>query len=360
MSTGAGLVMPAQANVTTRIKDIVSVEGIRENMLVGYGMVVGLNGTGDNLKNSLFTQKQLEDFLTRLGVNIKGTNSLKTKNIAAVTVTASLPAFARQGGHIDIKVSTMGDAKSLEGGTLLATTLLGADGKVYAVAQGSVTIGGFEVHDTSGTKVSKGVPTNGFIANGAIVENEVDFDFNSLKSVNLSLRNPDVKTSKQIADVINKEMQQSVAFSRDPGTVNVALPESYQGKIMSLMDRIETLPITPDQVARIVVDEASGTIVMGEDVKIDTVAVAQGNLIIKVEDLDSYDYLGPFPEKLRKQRTVTATEPHGTEMALMDRGATLKDLVKGLNSLGLAPRDLITILQTIKASGALQADIEVR
>ena len=352
------------AHAEARIKDIVNFEGIRPNMLMGYGLVVGLNGTGDKLNNNAFTEQSLIAFLERQGVNTRGT-SLKSKNVAAVTVTALLPPFARNGSPLDVTVSAMGDAKDLTGGTLLATSLYGADGEVYAVAQGSVSIGGFKATSPKGeTTITKGVPTSGYVANGALVEKEIDFKLNSMAQLKMSLRNPDVTTAQQISDVINAHVGPGLATVSDPGTVVLNIPALYQNNVTQLLADIEKLPVETDQVARIVIDEASGTIVMGENVRIDTVAVAQGNLVVKVESQKQVSQPNPFaPEGAQTaevvQTNVTVEEPE-RQLAVLQHGATLKDLVAGLNALGVGPRDLITILQTIKAAGALQADIHTR
>lgn len=347
-----------------RIKDIVAFQGIRENVLMGYGLVVGLNGTGDKLKDNKFTEQSLVAFLERQGVNTRGTE-LKSKNVAAVTVTARLPAFARSGGTLDINISAMGDAKSLLGGTLLATPLYGADGNVYAVAQGPVTIGGYTASGNSGSTVTKGVPTNGFIANGAIIEREVGFVLNDLSTLRMGLRNPDISTAHSIARAINRQIGPSTARVEDPGTVLMDVPSSYKGDVVGLLADVEKLNVATDQPAKIVIDEATGTIVMGENVRIDTVAVAQGNLVVKVEETPQVSQPNPFApagaETVVVPRTdIKVEENNSSKMAMLSGAATLKDLVKGLNSLGVGPRDMITILQTIKAAGALQADIETR
>jgi flagellar P-ring protein precursor FlgI len=352
---------PLPAHATSRIKDIVSVEGVRENQLVGYGLVVGLNGTGDNLNNAPFTQKGLIDFLERLGVNTRGSN-LKTKNIAAVTVTAALPAFARSGSNIDVTVSTLGDAKSLQGGTLLATPLLGADGEVYAVGQGSVTIGGFQAVG-KGTTVNKGVSTNGFIANGAIVEKEIDFDLNAMNSIKLALRNPDMSTSVQIAETINNKMHSDMARATDPGTVSITVPAGQKNNVVGLLSTIEKIDVETDQTAKVVIDEASGTIVIGENVRIDTVAIAQGNLTITIKEDPQVSQPGPLSGGSTvavPNTTIKVDEQKGNRMVTMERGTTLKELVAGLNALGVGPRDMITILQTIKSAGALQAELQIK
>lgn len=359
-----GFVMAATPAHAARVKDVVAFEGVRDNMLMGYGLVVGLNGTGDKLQNNAFTEQSLIAFLERQGVNTRGLQ-LKSKNVAAVTITARLPAFARAGSTMDVNISAMGDAKSLLGGTLLATPLQGADGNVYGVAQGPVTVGGFEASGQSGTAITKGVPTNGFISNGALVEREIDFRLNDLPTVRLALRNPDVTTAHSIARAINLQVGPGTSKVEDPGTVVVMVPAAYNGDVTGLLADIETLDVKTDQPARIVVDEATGTIVMGENVRISTVAVAQGNLVVKVEETPQVSQPNPFaPEGaqtlLVPRSDVTVDEEAGNQIAVLQEGATLRDLVAGLNALGVGPRDLITILQTIKAAGALQADIETR
>ncbi len=355
--------VPAQA-ATTRLKDILAFEGIRDNILVGYGLVVGLNGTGDKLQNNAFTQQSLIAFLERQGVNTRGTN-LKTKNVAAVTVTATLPPFARTGSRIDVSLSTLGDAKSLLGGTLLATPLLGADGEVYAVAQGAVTIGGFEAGGDSGSSVTKGVPTSGFVSSGAIVEREIEFALNKMESLKLALRNPDLTTATNVAEVINARIGPGSAEVLDPGTVTLSVPPTYEKNVAYLLADIEQLQVDTDQVARVVVDEASGTVVMGENVRIDQVAVAQGNLIVRVDETPQVSQPGPFApegaETVVVPRTeISVDENSDAKLSMVSTGTSLRDMVIGLNALGVGPRDLITILQTIKAAGALQAEIEVR
>lgn len=348
----------------SRIKDVTNVEGVRENILIGYGLVVGLNGTGDKLNNNAFTQTSLQSFLERVGVNIKGIQ-LKTKNVAAVTVTATLPAFARQGGKMDVRVSAMGDATSLQGGVLLATPLMGADGEVYAVGQGPISIGGFTASGASGSSVTKSIPTTGTIANGGIVEKETGFELNQLASLALSLKNPDISTAMQIQSAINEKLKGNFASATDPGTVKVNVPDQYKPQVAMLISDIEQLQIEPDQVAKIVIDETSGTIVMGENVRIDTVAVAQGNLTVRIEEEPQVSQPGAFAPvgattEVVPRSTITVDEGSENRMVVLKKGANLRDLVNGLNALGVGPRDLITILQNIKAAGALQADIQVR
>ncbi|NBX03156.1 MAG: flagellar basal body P-ring protein FlgI [Alphaproteobacteria bacterium] len=349
---------PAQAEA--RIKDIVTFEGVRENMLMGYGLVVGLKGTGDKLKNNDFTQQSLIAFLERQGVNTRGTE-LKSKNVAAVTVTAKLPPFARNGSHVDVSVSALGDASDLTGGTLLASPLYGADGSVYAVAQGALSVGGFKAEGAS-TTVTKGVPTAGVVANGAIVEKEINFALNDMPEIKMALRNPDMTTAQRIYETIAANMGPGVAAIADPGTIVITIPVVYHNNVTKLLAEIEQLKVETDQIAKIVIDEASGTIVMGENVRIDKVAVAQGNLVVRVEEDTSISQPAPFsPDGAETvattKTTITVDDSPGKQMATLSPGATLKDLVAGLNALGVGPRDLITILQTIKAAGALQADI---
>lgn len=355
------LAMPMAASAQMRIKDLVEVEGVRGNQLLGYGLVVGLNGTGDRLQNSPFTQQSLEGMLERLGVNITGLN-VKTRNVAAVMVTATLPPFPRQGTRLDVSISTMGDAKSLSGGNLIATPLMGADGKIYAVAQGPVATAGYAVEGAAAS-VTKGVPTSGRIANGAIVEREVEFDLDSLARVRLTLRNPDFSTANRIALAVNQTLGGGTARATDPATVDIAVPANYQGDVAGLMTRIETLPIKPDQVARVVIDEQSGTIVMGENVRISTVAIAQGNLTVRVTETPQVSQPAPFATQ-GQTTTVPRTqiqvdEGEGQRVNVLEGGASLRDLVNGLNKLGATPRDIITMLQAIKAAGALHAELEV-
>ena len=349
------------ANAASRVKDIVDVEGVRDNLLVGYGLVVGLNGTGDTLRNAPFTQQSLIAMLERLGVNTRGTQ-LKTDNVAAVMVTASLPAFSTQGTHIDITVSALGDATNLQGGVLLVTPLMGADGQVYAVAQGSVATGGFAAQG-EGASVVRGVPTNGRIANGAIVEREIDFKLADLKTLRLSLRNPDLTTAVRVADAINSYLGNNTATADNPTTVQLVVPASYAGNVVNLLTDIEQLRVEPDLPARVVIDEGSGIIVMGQDVRVSKVAIAQGNLTISVTETPQVSQHAPFYENgqtvVVPRTSVAVDEEKGRKLALVDGSISLKELVDGLNALGVNPRDMISILQAIKAAGALQAEIEV-
>lgn len=345
---------------TTRIKDIVDIEGVRDNMLVGYGLVVGLNGTGDSLNNSPFTQQSLTAMLERLGVNVKGQN-LNTGNVAAVMVTATLPPFANQGSRIDITASTLGDAESLQGGTLLVTPLMGADGEVYAVAQGSIAVSGYSAQGQSATFV-RNIPTSGRIAEGAIVEREIDFNMDSYNEVRLALRNPDFTTARRISRAINGFMSADVASAENSGSVKLTKPSGFKGSIVDLITDIEQLPIQPDQVARVVIDERSGVIVMGSDVKISTVAIAQGSLTIRITETPQVSQANPFSAQgqtvVVPRTDIDVNTGEDVRLGILETGVTLQDLVTGLNKLGVEPRDTITILQAIKAAGALQADIQ--
>jgi flagellar P-ring protein FlgI len=353
----SGMVQPAHA--ASRIKDLANVEGVRQNQLIGYGLVVGLNGTGDTINNSPFTKQSLTAMLERLGVNIRG-QTLRTGNVAAVMVTANLPAFSTQGTRIDVTVSALGDAKSLQGGVLLVTPLLGADGNVYAVGQGSLAIGGFQAGGEAAS-VTRGVPTVGRIANGAIIEREIEFALNRMSQVRLALRNADLTTAKRIAAAINDYLGTPTAQPLDPSTVELTVPPQYKGNVVALLTEIEQLQIEPDMPAKIIIDERSGIIVMGRDVRVSTVAVAQGNLTVTISESPQVSQPAPFSRGRTRTvpRTRVGVQEDGRKLAVVDEGVSLQQLVDGLNALGVGPRDLIAILQAIKASGAIQADIEV-
>jgi flagellar P-ring protein precursor FlgI len=352
----AGQIGPTAA----RIKDLIDIEGVRENQLIGYGLVVGLNGTGDSLNASPFTRQSLQAMLERLGVNTRGA-TLRTKNVAAVMVTASLPPFGTQGTRIDVTVSAMGDATSLQGGTLLVTPLLGADGEVYAVGQGPVAVIGFAAQGEA-AKVVRGVPTTGRISNGAVVEREIEFALAGMSTVRLALRNPDLTTARRIAGAINTLMGEAVSEPLDPATVQLSIPDSYRSNIVRLLTEIEQLRVQPDNIAKVVIDDSSGIIVMGRDVRVSTVAVAQGNLTVTISEEPIVSQPEPFSDGATvvvPRTTVQVDDENHRQLAVVKQGVTLQELVDGLNSLGIGPRDLIGILQAIKASGALQADIEV-
>ncbi|MDE2465107.1 MAG: flagellar basal body P-ring protein FlgI [Alphaproteobacteria bacterium] len=353
--------LPVEAFAYSRIKDLVSVEGVRDNMLIGYGLVVGLNGTGDMLRNAPFTQQSLQTMLERLGVNTRG-EIMQTKNVAAVMVTANLPPFASQGTRIDISVGAMGDAKSLQGGTLLVTPLYGADGNIYAVAQGPVTVSGFSARGKAAS-VTQNVPTAGRIPNGAIVERQTNFKLDDEHSLKLSLHNPDLTTAVRIAQAIDRFIGQDVAIATDPANVKLTIPASYPNGVVGMLDDIDQLRVTPDQSAKVVIDEKTGVIVMGSDVRISTVAIAQGNLTIRVTETPQVSQPAPF-SKTGTTTVVPRTQLQistgkGNKMMVLNQGVSLQKLVDGLNALGVGPRDIISILQAIKAAGALQAQIKV-
>ncbi len=351
------LALPARADV--RIKDIADVEGVRDNQLVGYGLVVGLNGTGDRLDSAVFTRQSLIGMLERLGVNTRDQETkLQTKNVAAVMVTANLPAFARSGSRIDVSVSALGDARDLAGGTLLVTPLLGADGEVYAVSQGALSTSAVSARG-AGASVTRGVPTSAKIANGATVEREIPFQLGSRSNLRLGLRNPDLTTARRMADVINRVLGGG-ARATDPRTVSITL--SGRDPVDALA-RIEDLRVEPDTSATVIIDEASGIVVMGDNVRISTVAIAQGNLTIRITE----DPKVSQPESFSNGRTVVTPNTNiqidtqaDRKLGILRGGVTLRDLVGSLNSLGVSPRDMISILQSIKAAGALQADLQLR
>ncbi len=350
---------PAVAQ-SVRIKDITDVEGVRDNQLVGYGLVVGLAGTGDRLRTAIFTRQSLIGMLERLGVNTRDNEArLDTRNVAAVMVTANLPAFARPGSRIDIAVSALGDATNLQGGTLVVTPLLGADGEVYAVAQGAVATGAVAARGTAGS-IQRGVPTSARIASGAIVEREIPYSLAGRPSIRLSLRNPDLTTARRVAAAINGSTGTTTAIATDPRTVALAMGARDP---VGFLAQIEQLRVEPDQVARVVIEEASGTIVMGANVRVSTVAIAQGNLTIRITETPQVSQPPPLSggETREVPRTsIEVDDQSERRVGLLRGGVSLQELVRGLNALGVGPRDLITILQSVKAAGALQAEMELR
>ena len=353
MMAGAGA-----ADAQSRIKDIASVEGVRSNQLVGYGLVVGLNGTGDSLRNAPFTRQSLEGMTERLGVNIRGANA-NTKNTAAVLVTAELPPFSTPGARIDVGVASLGDAKSLLGGTLIVTSLQGADGQVYAVAQGSVQTGSVSGSGGSGSSVTRGVPTAGRIASGATVEAETGFNLDGMAEVRLTLRNPDFTTAQRVAAAINQTYP-GTALAENGSVVALRAPAQFG--MAGFISRVENLPVAVDTPAKVIIDEVNGVIVMGESVRVSTVAIAQGNLTISVQESPQVVQPAPFSQgqtAVVPQSDVTVEEQLGREMRIVNGSTSLATLVNGLNALGVSPRDMISILQAIKAAGALQAEIEV-
>jgi len=356
----AALIAAPPAAAQVRIKDIADVEGVRENQLVGYGLVVGLNGTGDRLAAAPFTRQSLIGMLERLGVNVRDQEArLDTKNVAAVMVTATLPGFSRNGSRIDVQVAAMGDASNLTGGTLLVTPLLGADGEVYAVAQGQVTTGAIAARGAAQT-ITRGVPTSGRIASGATIEREVPFTFGRAGTLRLTLRNPDFTTARRVAEAVNRFARGPIAVPTDPGTV--AINTAGRGDIVGFVTDIEQLRVTPDQTARVIIDEANGIIVMGANVRVSTVAIAQGNLTIRITETPQVSQPNPFGqgETVVVPRTeIEVQENQNRRLGIVPGNVTLQDLVRSLNALGVGPRDMIQILQAIKAAGALQAELEV-
>lgn len=344
-----------------RIKDLVEFDGVRGNDLVGYGLVVGLNGTGDGIRNAPFTEEIMSNILERLGINVSG-EQFRPKNVAAVFVTAELPPFARAGGQIDVTVSAIGDAKSLLGGTLIMTPLNAADGQIYAVAQGTIIASGVSAEGEAGGVV-QGVPTAGTIPSGARIERETEFDLDSLKTVRLALREPDFTTAVRIERAINGATGRGVARMLDSGTVQLDVAGMNSASPAHALGQIENLLVEPERRARVVVDQRSGTIVMGEDVRISRVAVSQGNLTLRIEETPLAVQPNPFArgQTVVVPRTQAGIEEEpGISLAEVAPGTTLSEVIAGLNALGVAPRDMIDILKSIKAAGALHAEFVVR
>ncbi|MHA6721110.1 flagellar basal body P-ring protein FlgI [Sphingomonas sp. RS6] len=348
-----------QAMAQTRIKDIVDVENVRENQLVGYGLVVGLAGTGDRIRNAPFTEESMQSMLERMGVNIRGTQ-MRTQNVAAVSITATMPPFSRAGSRIDVQVAALGDATSLQGGTLIASSLRALDGEIYAVAQGPVAVSGFKGQGAAAS-VSRGVTTSARIAGGAIVEREVPYALRSANSLKLALKNPDFTTASRIAGIINQRYP-GAAQMLDPATVELHAPPKFVGSVIDLVTQVGELEVKVDQPARVVINEASGTVVMNNDVRITPVAIAQGGLTITVSETPQVSQPAPLSNgqtTVVPRTQVQVDDGNGASLAMVN-GPSLQTLVSGLNTLGVSPRDLITILQAVKSAGALQAEIEVQ
>ncbi len=340
-----------------RIKDIADVQGVRGNDLVGYGLVIGLNGTGDTIRNSPYTEEALVNILERLGINVQGSD-FRPDNIAAVLVTSTLPPFAREGSRIDVNVASIGDASSLAGGTLVMTPLNAPNGEIYAIAQGNLLISGFDA-EGAGASVRQGVPTAGAIPGGARVEREIPFDFRDQRTVRLALRTPDFTTAGRIEESINKAAGQRVAMLMDPGTVEVDL-SALPGNPAHVMGRLENLTLKSAAISRVVVDQRSGTIVLGEAVKVSSVAVAQGNLTIKIAETPVASQPNPFGfgDTVVLPRTdVSVQDGPAGNIAVVEEAVELPDLVAGLNALGVSPREMIDILKAIKSAGALHAEL---
>lgn len=341
-----------------RIKDIANIKGVRTNQLVGYGLVVGLDGTGDG-KKATFTIQSMVSMLEKMGVTVNS-QDIKVKNVAAVMVTAELPPFSKAGTHIDALVSSIGDAQNLQGGTLLLTPLKAANGKVYAIAQGPVNTGGFSAGGNS-SSVQKNFPTVGRLIDGATVERDINADFNARTSLTLSLQQPDFTTVTRVSDAINALFYDEIASAADAGTVQVSVPPAYAGNLVELVAMIEKLDVLPDNAARVVINERTGTVVMGENVRIATIAIAHGNLSIMVKENYGVSQPGAFSdgETVVTPNTDLSVQEGENKLVLIPAGASIGDVVNALNALGVSPRDLIAIFQAIKAAGALQAKLEV-
>ena len=343
-----------------RIKDIANIRGVRQNQLFGYGLVVGLDGTGDGNK-SLFTVQSLSSMLEKMGVTIDP-DEIKVKNVAAVMITTDLPPFARAGSRIDVLVSSIGDAKNLQGGTLLLTPLKGADGNVYAVAQGPISTGGFSYGKGTGTGVQKNFPTVGRIVGGALIEREIASNFNQREVLTLALHAPDFTTATRVAHAINTAFGDTMAHAPDAGTIKVTVPELYRGRSVELVALVENLGVTPDMVSKVIINERTGTVIMGENVRIATIAIAHGNLSIEVNQSDNVSQPLPFSRGgqtvVTSDRTMQVQEGRNP-LFLVESGVSIGEVVRALNALGVSPRDLIAIFQALKAAGALQAELQI-
>ena len=341
-----------------RLKDLASVKGVRDNQVIGYGLVVGLRGTGDKL-GVPFTTQSLRSLLSKMGISIDSTQ-IRIKNVAAVMVTASLPAFARTGGTIDAVVSSIGDAKSLKGGTLLMTPLIGTDGQIYAIAQGAVSIGGFSV-EGGGASVSQNHPTVGTLVGGATIEREVAYSLAGRQDFEISLHRPDFTTAQRTANRINESFSTPIATARDAGTLDVILPEEFSGNVVGFLAKVELVNVEPDVRARVVLNERTGTIVMGDAVRVSTVAVSHGNLTVIVNQTNQVSQPGPFSngETARLQNTDIDAFEEKSRLSVIEDTVTIGDLVRALNAMGTTPTDLISIIQAIKASGSLSAEVEM-
>ena len=369
-----------------RLKDIAFFQGVRSNQLLGYGLVVGLNGTGDST-NAEFTIRSIVNMLERMGVNTprERITQIRLKNVAAVIVTASLPPFSRVGNRIDIQASSLGDSTSLAGGTLLLTPLLGADRQVYALAQGPMVTGGFAVSGASGSSVQKNHPTVGTISKGALIEREIPFSLEGKRELALTLFQADFTTAEKVKEVINRSLGGAYSKCLDSGTIQVSIPESFQDRVAEWMASLERLEVVPDSVAKVILNEKTGTVVLGEKVRISTVAVAHGNLSIQIKE--RYNVSQPLPlapgsppgtpsivlppregtgpivtpggATVVTPDSSLSVKEEGKSLAILPSGADLGEVVNALNAIGATPRDLISILQSIRAAGALQADLEI-
>ncbi|MDA8138549.1 MAG: flagellar basal body P-ring protein FlgI [Desulfobacteraceae bacterium] len=341
-----------------RIKDLANIKGVRPNQLVGYGLVVGLDGTGDG-KKAVFTVQSMVSMLEKMGITVSA-DDIKVKNVAAVMVTAELPPFARSGTAIDALVSSIGDAQNLQGGNLLMTPLKAANGQVYAVAQGPVNTGGFAAGG-AGASVRKNFPTVGRLLGGAIVERDTNSDFNQRDALTIGIDQPDFTTALRMTEAINTLFYDPIATAVDAATIQVKVPTPYLGNLVGLIAMIEKLEVMPDGMARVVINERTGTVVMGENVRISTIAIAHGNLSIVVKDNSRVSQPLPFSQgqTVVTPDTELSVKEGENQLVLIPGSASIGEVVKALNALGVSPRDLIAIFQAIKAAGALQADLEV-
>lgn len=344
--------------LAVRIKDIASIKGVRSNQLVGYGLVIGLDGTGDG-KKSKFTIQSMASLLEKMGITVNE-KDIAVANVAAVMVTAELPPFARSGSRIDALVSSIGDASNLQGGTLLFTPLKAANGSTYAVGQGPVVTGGFSASGAGGS-VQKNFPTVGRVVGGAVVEKELAYDFNQKRALTLSLHQPDFTTAARVAESVNAALYGTMATTPDPGSVEIKVPERYIGNLVELVSMVEGLDVTPDALAKVIINERTGTVVMGENVRISTLAIAHGNLSIVIRESANISQPPAFSsgETVVTPNTDISVKEGTNHLMVMEAGVSIGEIVRALNALGVSPRDLIAIFQAIKAAGALQAELEI-
>jgi flagellar P-ring protein FlgI len=353
------IMLMVQPSDAARIKELGYINGVRANQLIGYGLVVGLNGTGDK-SATLFTNQSLANMLEKMGVKVDPT-ATKVNNVAAVMVTADLPPFSKIGNKIDAIVSSIGDSKGLQGGILLITQLKGADGEIYAVAQGPMIVGGFSA-EGQGASMSKNHPTVGRIANGVTIEREIGYEYVKTESIIISLKIPDFTNARRIEERINTVFRDS-SYAKDGGTINVTIPDTLKSNPVKFLSIIENLEVKPDTQAKIVVDEKTGTIVIGENVRISTIAISHGNVSVQIKEDEKVSQPLPFApvgaQTVRSPNTKMKVEEERGHFVLMEGGVTIKELIGALNSIGVSTRDVIVILQTIKAAGALHAELEI-
>lgn len=341
-----------------RIKDISNISGVRKNQLIGYGLVIGLEGTGDSSTNIFYVVQSITTMLSKLGVTIppEQTSQLKAKNIATIIATAELPPFSRVGNKIDVLISSIGDAKSLKGGTLIFTPLKGADDNIYAIAQGPVSIGGVQTGALT-DKEQKNHLTVGKILGGATIEKEISYHFEDNNQLSLILYKPDFTTSARASESINREFNRIIAKPRDGGTIDIAIPDIYKERYVEFITRLESISVNPDTTAKVVIDERTGTVVIGEDVKISPVAIAHGVLTVQIKEKKDTDQ--EATAAVRRIRGIPGEDVKQEKLMVIEGGISIKSLVNALNAIGVKPKDLIVIFQTIKAAGALHADLEI-